>query len=180
MSITTRCFLRKKYAEKVKSAYPVIKSIDPDIKVIGGVTAMVPHGWIKQIFDAGAYDYFDIFSIHPYDFDGGFNVERWRNNLVLLREMMTEYGDMKPLWLTELGWSVSGAKAGVSEPEAASYGVQSYAMIQSENLADLMIWYDLHNDGLTDGNEHNFGAIRYTEGVTLHGRRNFRTLHFVR
>src|SRR3989337_1266063 len=47
----------EKYVELLKAAYPVIKEIDPQAKVVGCVTTGVDIEFIEAVFKSGGFDY---------------------------------------------------------------------------------------------------------------------------
>ena len=94
------------YAEALKSAYRTIKSIDPAATVVYGGTAYVPIDYIRETFDAGATNAFDVMNVHPYQTEG--YPEYLGSSIDALRKMMDGYGlKDKPIWVTEVGWSTS-------------------------------------------------------------------------
>ena len=115
------------YAAALKAVYPVIKAADPSALVIGGVVATTPEiagmmitpaQFVKQMYDAGAKDYFDALSYHPYQwgvaFSEGANIRNTAlNQLLSLRDLMVQYGDAgKAIWASEVGQpSTGGAEA---------------------------------------------------------------------
>jgi hypothetical protein len=131
------------YAELLKVAYREIKAADPDALVVSAGLAPVQRGaepnyvsdldFLREMYEAGAADYFDVLAIHPFGFayppempvDGqvctpddpalGPMIDRgcWSieglcfRRAELAREIMVQYGDGdKPVWATEFGWII--------------------------------------------------------------------------
>lgn len=97
------------YVAMCKKAYKAIKEADPSIRVAFGGTAGWAHDYIRECYEAGGKDCFDIINVHPYSYprpaDGS-----WETNIKLLRETMAKYGDeKKPIWFTEVGWPTQDA-----------------------------------------------------------------------
>ncbi len=94
------------YTKMLKHTYEIIKSIDPDIQVLYGGVAGVPHKFIEDTFKAGAGAYFDIMNIHPYQWTS--IPESMLPDFKRLQETMDKYGIAnKPIWITEVGWSTA-------------------------------------------------------------------------
>ena len=146
------------YAELLKTVYPMIKKEYPDMPVVGCSCAGMGLDWIQGVCDAGGYDYMDAISVHPYDWGGSFRITNYIRNMSELKELMRTYGDMKEVWLTEMGWATSAVT-----PEAqAIYMVQVFAISKAFDCADKIVMYEFQDTG-TDAldSEHNYGMIHY-------------------
>lgn len=110
------------YVELLRAAYPVVKSIDPSITVIGGVLGSIvdfgdlainPVTYTRQMYAAGAKGYFDAFSFHPYHYslkfsDGVTVTNSPVQQLIQIRLVMVENGDENVrIWSTEYGQPAS-------------------------------------------------------------------------
>lgn len=110
------------YVDLLRAAYPVIKSIDPAITVIGGVLGSIvdfgdlainPVTYTQQMYAAGAKGYFDAFSFHPYHYslkfsDGVTVANSPVQQLIQIRLIMVANGDgNKKIWSTEYGQPAS-------------------------------------------------------------------------
>jgi hypothetical protein len=80
-----------------------------------------------------------VLAVHDYGYGlspedergahGGLNLAR----ILDLRDVMLEYGDVKPVWITELGYTVrSHVQPSVSKREQADYLVGSFERVQRE------------------------------------------------
>ena len=110
------------YAALLKAAYPAIKAVDPSATVVagalgsyvsfGGVT-MDPVTFVQQMLAAGAANYFDALSFHPYQeslpFSQGLGVASSPlSQLNSIYQLMTQYGDgLKKIWISEFGASTA-------------------------------------------------------------------------
>ncbi|MUL66650.1 hypothetical protein BOO86_19415 [Mycobacterium sp. CBMA 234] len=110
------------YAALLKAAYPAIKAVDPSATVVagalgsvisfGGVT-MDPVTFVQQMLAAGAANYFDALSFHPYQeslpFSQGLTVANSPlQQLNAIYQLMTQYGDgLKKIWISEFGASTT-------------------------------------------------------------------------
>jgi hypothetical protein len=65
------------YVDLLKATYPVVKSIDPSVTVLGGALgSVVDFGdyainlvtYLHDMYEAAAQGYFDVFTFHPYHY----------------------------------------------------------------------------------------------------------------
>lgn len=105
------------YTQLLRSAYPAIKSVSSSITVIGGVlgsdidsaTVINPVSYLTAMYAAGAKNYFDAVSFHPYQyslpFSDGVAIDHSPVNQVMdIRSIMVNNGDSgKKIWATEVG-----------------------------------------------------------------------------
>ena len=54
------------YVQMLKTAYPALKKTRPDVTVVGVDSVGIPQPYLEKIFGAGALDYLDAVSVHPY------------------------------------------------------------------------------------------------------------------
>ena len=105
------------YAELLKSVYPVLKEIDPTATVVAGALGTVQDSswtmsavtFVQHMLDAGAGDYFDAISVHPYQdtlsFSDGYSCN-CGGQLTPLQEIdaiVALIGTDKTVWITEYG-----------------------------------------------------------------------------
>jgi polysaccharide biosynthesis protein PslG len=110
------------YTDLLKAAYPKIKAIDPSVTIIGGVLGAVidfgnatinPVRFVNEMYAAGARDFFDALSFHPYHYtlkfsDGAPLANSPVNQLIGMRQAMVANGDSaKKIWCTEYGQPTS-------------------------------------------------------------------------
>lgn len=150
------------YAQMLRAAYQAIKSIRPDVTVVVGATFGIDLDWFKALFDAGALAYTDVISVHPYSIVSVDTPELrgLANDLQALQNLITasNHGQMKPIWLTELGWS--DVLNITNEFEQAHYLVRSIMLSLSVGIQKYF-WYDYINDGTNQLElEQNFGLLR--------------------
>ena len=106
-----------RYAGLLRAAYPAVKSADPNATVVFGGTSGNDTGFVDGAYRAGAKDNFDVMAVHPYtgsapEAGGGlYSFPGYRE----VRDVMLRYGDAKPMWLTEFGWSTTSDNWGVSD-----------------------------------------------------------------
>lgn len=155
----------KTYAKILKTVYPRIKAINPNIKVIGmSLVSMpnVPFAPIDTVWEEGGFDYMDGIAIHPYMWQSSPMYDNYPKKYERLNEHLKELGypDME-IWVTELGWG-AGPERLFSLDDQAAYAVQAYVIAKSYKNIAKMYWYDFQNDGvlLTD-REQMFGLINH-------------------
>ena len=112
----------RQYVALLKAAYAAAKAADSGVLVLGGglapTTENTPSNqddvrYLETLYRAGAAPYFDALAVKPYGFWSGpddrivdANVLNF-SRVVLLRDIMTRYGDAdKSAWAVEWGWNV--------------------------------------------------------------------------
>ena len=165
------------YANLLIETYKVIKEIDPEVTVIGGVVAGGEEKWIEKMLQTpDVLNHMDVFSFHEYPDN---DVKELVEQTEKVRELMVEYGRPDiPLWITETGWPTHVGRASFTEEASAGNLVSLYTWaIANPNVVDRIFWYDLHNDGLERENaEHNFGLLgNWTaeENIQMHAKPSY-------
>ncbi len=160
------------YVELLKIAYRRAKEADPNVHVLSAPLAITlgqahpePGKWIsmndlqylEEMYEAGARDYFDIYSVNAFGMSlppedepdpDVLNFQR----VLLHRQIMERYGDTdKPVWFNEYGWNAAPADftadrliwGQVSERQQAEYTVRGIQMAREEWpwAGVFMIWY---------------------------------------
>ncbi|MFB0545613.1 MAG: beta-galactosidase [Anaerolineae bacterium] len=110
------------YTELLKVAYARVKEADPDVQVLAGALAptLAPEGsewgmedliYLRQMYEAGAKDYFDMLAIHAYGWKFPLDDPPAKDKVnfrraELIRQVMVENGDgHKKSIITEGGWN---------------------------------------------------------------------------
>ncbi len=111
------------YVELLRVGYEAVKATDPTALVVSAGLAptnnrdddaLDDRDFLQGMYQAGAAPYFDVLGAHPYG--GTFPPEapaEVNDGLVMgrladLRAIMTAHNDgHKPVWITELGWTVA-------------------------------------------------------------------------
>lgn len=153
------------YAKVLKAAYTEIKKVNPDAIVLGLDPAGVPADWIKRVLDAGAYDYMDVASVHPYDFSGQFDEVSILAQVDALKNLMRQYGELKPIWATEGGFSTFNGAKGYTREEQAAKTVFYQALSRGYDLFDVFTQYCMHDHLNPDNQEHCWGFIHSWEAT---------------
>ncbi len=162
------------YKKLLEAAYNAIKEVyqgeEDKVTVVGCALGETDLKFVKELLDAGGYDFMDAISFHPYTYPFSPESGGLYDNIQLLDNLVKQYGAHKPIWITEIGWPTNINERGSSEYYAAVYGVKAYILSSINNMVDKIFSYDLQDDG-TDVNytEHNFGMIKTWSGVTVPG-----------
>lgn len=161
----------EKYVWQLKAAYKAIKAIDPNIVVSAAVTSGTQPEWLRRMMKAGAYDYFDAVSIHPYCGipDSAYpdeNNGQTEANVKLYKDIIAEYGPEKPVWVSEMGWTSSAFEGTVDRDEQAAHHVRTIAIAESSDIIDKMLIYDFRDDGTDPFEmEHHWGIVEAMQSV---------------
>jgi Cellulase (glycosyl hydrolase family 5) len=170
------------YTALLKSTYAAVKSADPAAKVgIGGLVGN-DYNYVDALYKAGAKGHFDFVGIHTdnacsrtdpreaaRDADG--RISRWSfTGYREVRSTMLDHGDDKPIWMTELGWSVTTVKcptntkepAGVTRDQQALYLSNAYGCLAADPYVPMASWFSLQDFGPTEGIGYRYGLFDYS------------------
>jgi hypothetical protein len=156
------------YVKLLKAVYRRIKTVDPDITVMGGgsTSGGVKKGWLEDILKLGALDYCDAVSIHSYNYSAKFperSPETCSKWMAGVQNMICKYNGGKdvPFYVTEMGWPTHVGRRGTAPELSASYLARLYLLARTSPSFRGIWWYDFQNDGWNpEHNEHNFGLVR--------------------
>ncbi len=160
------------YVHVLCAAYDSIRAADPDAQVVAAglaptdefsPRAMDDRDFLRRMYAAGAADCFDVLSVHDYGYGlspedergahGGLNLAR----ILDLHDIMLAYNDPKPVWITELGYTVQpGSQPSVSEQDQAAYLTGAFERVRRDWpwVEMLTVWnlcYDLPADDEMSG-----------------------------
>lgn len=175
------------YVDLVKAAYRSAKAADPRVPIAAGALMHADFAWTEKLYARGIKGHFDAFSIHPYSEDRSplRSFSEYKNvsfvdGIPAVRDVMTRYGDERPLWLTELGWSTTTVRDapawinGVSETMQARYIAEALDQAKNWDYVDVIILYNLVDKGSDKSSlQDNFGLVR-TDGREKPGLAAFR------
>ena len=137
----------KYYAEMIKAAYPKIKALRPDVKVLGFAAVVIPLPYLEGIFKHGGLQAMDAVVIHPYRGQPeGVEIE-----VAELQKLIRKYNDGKdkPIWVTETGswdgseydWEQGKGLNLLGRSNIARYLVRQYALLLSTGTVEKVYWY---------------------------------------
>jgi hypothetical protein len=151
----------QQYATLCLAACKAMREADPAATIIAPASSGFPWDFIETVFKAGALDYLDGVSVHPYR-EYRFGPETAATDYEKLRQLVERYAPESrknkiPILSGE--WGYATHKKGVSVETQAAFAARQ----QLANLfagVPLSIWYDWKNDGTDpDDAEQNFGVV---------------------
>ncbi len=151
----------QQYAELALAICRAVRAADPDSTIIAPASSSFPWEFLEVLFKAGALEYLDAVSVHPYR-GGDRGPETAKADYEKLRTLMDRYAPVArrghiPVISGE--WGYSTCVKGVSLETQAAYLVRQQ-LANLLNGVPLSIWYDWKNDGDDPKeNEHNFGTV---------------------
>ena len=118
-----------RYGIMQKTFYRAVKRADPENVVILGTFDTVEAASLDEAYQYGIKGYFDVMNTHPYTWpklpeEGGYI-----DKINALRDVMKKYGDDKPIWVSEIGWS------GVA-PSMLEYLRSKYPMHRARSISE--------------------------------------------
>ena len=173
------------YVRLLRAAHGAIKAADPAAKVVFGPTTANNYDFVNAAYVAGAKGSFDAVAVHtdtacldvgPTRFYrehgriGRFSFLGYRE----VRATMLHYGDDKPIWMTEFGWSAStrmcdrgaGAgkrPAGVGEAQQAQFLREAYHCLRQDPYVTVAMWFN-SRDLSMDGSELDSYGLKRADG----------------
>lgn len=160
------------YTRLLKTAYEAIKSVNPDATVAGGaLTAMKAiygaEDFLKGMLSAGAHNYMDVFSFHPY-VHGRYYPDEYSGKSVFDNIETVEYwlnqagATNMPIWLTEVGYYDDGGTQYRTEDDQAAALARMGAYFRHNSRIERIFVYNYKEKG-TDVTEpeHKFGIVSY-------------------
>jgi len=148
------------YARLLAAGYEAAKEADPTCWVMGcNMWAQMPY--LRIVFEEGGLDHLDIIGIHPYRYPYTPEHSDFTGEMVEVAALAAEFGGVKPIWLSEVGYATHTSAGGSSEWWAGAALMRTYLLAWSSGYVGKVFWYDFRDDGDDASyNEHNFGIIR--------------------
>ena len=174
------------YLELLKATYPVIKSIQPDGKLIcsGGAPNLVDGAFVNPIIKKGGANFMDGFAMHtyvsPYTPEEGYATKGhsfleqvsvqslWPHYKKMSKQITAEKSEPVDVWITEMGWHLAdsfktsnGENIIIDELRQAAYATRLFLLSRRYDATQCVYLYDFQDDGTNrKEREHNFGTIR--------------------
>lgn len=161
------------YLDMLIAGYNGIKAGDPDAKVIsGGLGGAInaPSDWIPTatfldgLLHYGAANYYDYLAVHPYpDSIADTDINSTLNKITAWRTIQTNYGDTKPMVLTEVGRPTSSN--GITDAQQATWAASLFTALMggSYDYVKFICWHNFKDDeaAITTDSEKHYGITYY-------------------
>jgi hypothetical protein len=160
-----------RYAALLRASFAAVRGADPKARVLVGPLTGNNYGFLQALYGAGIKGSFDAVAVHTdtacldrgpgrfYRDPGGavarFSFLGYRS----VHRVMAAHGDgRKPIWMTELGWSSTGAApcergvwagrkpAGVSADAQATHLREAFHCLARDRYVRVAAWFTLQDD----------------------------------
>jgi len=149
------------YARLLIAGSEAAKAVDPDCWIVGLNTSRFEAPFARAVFDEGGWEHTDIVGVHPYRYPHTPEATDLVGELRELAGLCASYGEVKPVWLTELGYPTHHGPRASTEWWSAIMLMRTYLSAWSSGLAQKLFWYCFQDGGgEAEYNEHNFGIVR--------------------
>lgn len=163
------------YTRLLCAAHDAVDRSGADVEVVFGGLMYNDDAFLRSAYEAGAGGCFDVLGLHPYQGPSdaapglGDDGSVWRlRHLDTIRRLRAEYGDDRPVWATEFGWSAHanapGAPAwerGVSERDQGKFAVQALRILGRDYpWVERAFWYNDVMKDTGDVHQDGFGMLR--------------------
>ena len=129
------------YAEMVKAAAVAARQADPNCRIAMG-SAGVDLPFLERLYEFGCGPYFDVMSVHPYQWGRELN-DRWMvDKLQQCRRLMDRHGDRhKEIWATEFGWSLSDGVTAAEQADLLAQAVVTLLTVRERLKVEKLFWF---------------------------------------
>lgn len=170
------------YTKLVKAAYPQVKAVAPEVKVLAGAMSGADADFLRGLYHYRIRGSYDAISVHPYMGDGsdppdapaptGDERAAFLSGLRLIRRTQLAAGDRTPVWATEFGWNTGAYRNvslapwlnGVSPPTQASYLARALELLNGSTTGLGFVQgatiYNLRDTDAAPFALRNFGVLR--------------------
>jgi hypothetical protein len=116
-----------------------IRETDPEAVILAGSTFRVDSGFIRGLFKAGAMEYTNGISVHPY----ASNALNTVKQIDKLRKILAQFNYPGEIWVTEVGYSTRGIYFSSNNLKTyPEYIVKTMSGLAARGTRNL-IWYEL-------------------------------------
>jgi polysaccharide biosynthesis protein PslG len=158
------------YAALIRAAYPAAKAGNPGVPVLAGALAHADRHFLDRLYAHGIAGFHDGISVHPYN-EWRDPADRWQEQwrkytflpgIEWMRDGQRLAGDVKPLWITEFGWSTcTGHQWCVTEQRQADYLAGAVQILDGLDYVESAVVYNLRDTGDDSADlEHRWGLVR--------------------
>jgi len=181
-------FAAGRYVQMLAAFSRGVRAGDPQAKVVAGETAPYgdntklrtsPQRFARQIARAGAGEYFDAFSHHPYAVGGNADIapaalpDDPQHTVCLANvDVLLDIFPGKPLYLTEFGYATAPNRVlgvWVSKARQASYLRAAFRVASRQAGVQMLVWFPREDSSAGGTYDSPWG--NYCGLVTLRGQR---------
>ncbi len=164
----------EQYAALLAAAGKAIHEANPDARVLAMNTAFIDVLWIEKVLALVPYDCFDVVCVHPYRsmsapeekldwwqkdqyvgayyrgvLDGSWPMIRqsFLEQIGELDKLMSRFGQLKPVWVTEICWNTNIHPYGTPEIRQADMLVRFYVLAIASRRVDKVFWWTFRDTG---------------------------------
>ena len=119
-----------------------IREVEPEAVILAGSTFRVSKSFTRGMFNSGAMEHADGFSVHPYASTPEATIKQYNK----LKKILDEFKFTKPIWVTEAGY-FTGPRPFFSTKRYPEYIVKTLSSL-SARAGEIrnIIWYELMNN----------------------------------
>ena len=119
-----------------------IRGIEPNATILAGSTFRVSKRFTRGMFNSGAMEDADGFSVHPYAFTPKATIRQYNK----LMKIFNEFDFDKPVWITEVGY-FTGPRPFFNTKRYGEYIVKILGSLSARSgEIRIAIWYELMDD----------------------------------
>jgi len=138
----------------LKSAYEVIKEVDPTATVLTGGLSQLNRSWVERLY-TDADGSFDGIAMHIYTCREP-NHDLLRRQLSEVDAVIQAHNPGEQVWITEAGCSASG---GISQAAALQYNKDMLDIVFTYPWVKKVFLYNIRNREEVNEYENNFGLL---------------------
>lgn len=169
---------QEEYAKLLRTGSDAVRRADPTAKVVMGGIAHDPE-WLRTLLrDHAVSSAVDVFNMHNYyETWQGLPMEAIADYVNTVYDIVQTYGDGKPIWMAEVGYSSYRSGARVSDSYSARYAYEHTAAYQAVDLVrrlatvlateklSAIAWYEVKDlppvgETIGDVNNRHLGVAR--------------------
>jgi hypothetical protein len=129
------------YAEMVKAAAVAARQADPDCRIAVGC-AGVDLDFLQRLYEFGCGPYFDVMSVHPYQWGRQLNDGWMLDKLHACRQLMDRHGDShKEIWITEIGWSLAEGVTPQDQANLLAQAMVTALSVRERLKVEKVFWF---------------------------------------
>jgi len=142
------------YVDFVSSVFPVLKAEYPNVEFIGlgGENPQRFKDHIVEMFEAGAGNYMDAISLHPYrqPVAPGSRIQSVKEmtmaeQVLDIVDVAKEFNAPEKVYITEIGYPSHLLNNGLTDYSQAQYVIKTLGLLLTTNVVEQVDWYNLYD-----------------------------------